>query len=99
MPGMLREHDLIQKAARGQGNVAFHMNKALNGIGISVFQHNAGHPGYISKVQDRLTELWNLNGGASMRNQTAIQLVEGLIQNIRTAIQNSPATKFGNLIF
>jgi A nuclease family of the HNH/ENDO VII superfamily with conserved AHH len=97
IPWIQRNHDLVQKAALSDN--AFHMNEALNGIPLSEFQHNYGHPGYLTKVETKLDLLWINNGQNTMSTAQARSLVEGLINDIRTAIINNPNTKLDDLIF
>lgn len=97
LPWALREHDLIQKAAKG--GTPFHMNEVLNGLPITVFQHNSGHPGYISKVSAKLDELWLQFGSDAMSPETARSVLESLIGQLKSLIQNNSTVKLDELIF
>jgi A nuclease family of the HNH/ENDO VII superfamily with conserved AHH len=97
IPWIRRDHDLVQRAALSDN--AFHMNEALNGIPLSEYQHNFGHPGYLNKVKTKLDLLWNTYGQNSISPAQARSLVDGLINDIRTAIVNNPNTKLDDLIF
>lgn len=90
--------DLVQKAAVGN-TTSFHMNEALNGIALTSIQHSGSHNLYNQRVLDKLADLWQTNGGASMTPATARALIDDLITDIRTAIINNPNTPINNIIF
>lgn len=86
-------HPVIQKAAQSQQ--AFHMNEALNGIPLSNTLHNGSHSNYDNLVLVRLNAIMQSNPTPDQ----AYAAVMELIDDIRSAIQNSPGVHINQIDF
>jgi A nuclease family of the HNH/ENDO VII superfamily with conserved AHH len=86
--------DIVQKAAGGD----FHLNEILNGIPLTIIQHNGGHFLYNQKIGTKLQELWVAGGQSAMSVQTAQNLVRNLANDIKIWITNHPNETINNII-
>ncbi|HFA50979.1 MAG TPA: hypothetical protein ENJ95_18365 [Bacteroidetes bacterium] len=96
--GATPPHLVLQQAAKGFGNDAWHPNELANGINLSTARHNGSHTNYNNRVFAELeTILANYNGNISPED--AMTEVRILMDRIRTAINNNPNTHINDLIF
>ena len=74
------------------------MNEALNGIPLDNSVHLGSHGNYDIKIQQKLTDLINEHGSDITPGQAYDGLMD-IINGVRTAIQNNPATHVNDLVF
>jgi hypothetical protein len=95
IPLNLQTNAIVQKAFKSAD--AFHLNEALNEIPLSNLVHNGSHFNYDSKIFQKLEDFRIANPNASPK-QCYDEVVD-IINDIRTAIQNSPNTPINQLNF
>ncbi|MFT5251271.1 MAG: hypothetical protein ACI87N_000246, partial [Flavobacteriales bacterium] len=95
IPLNLQTNTIVQKAFKSAD--AFHLNEALNGIPLSKLVHNGSHSNYDGKIFQKLEDFRIANPNASPK-QCYDEVVD-IINDIRTAIQNSPNTPINQLNF
>ncbi|MBN8652260.1 MAG: AHH domain-containing protein [Cytophagales bacterium] len=88
-------HLVVQKAA-SSGN-AFHLNEALNGIPLSTAVHNGSHGNYDNLIFQKL-EAFRISNPRATPDQCYNKVLE-IIQQVKTAINNSPNTPLNQLSF
>ncbi|WP_445457854.1 AHH domain-containing protein [Flavobacterium sp. HNIBRBA15423] len=95
IPLGIQTHEVVQKAAKSGS--AFHMNEALNGIGLSTLVHSGSHGAYDAKILQKFNDFLLANPNATP-NQCYAKANQ-VIQEIRTAIANNPNTPINQLNF
>ena len=93
IPWAKGSHEAVQQAAKA-GN-AFHMNEALNGIAVAAWRNQPNHNLYNQRVAEKLNEILS----SSSNVDEAYEMVNGLVETIRTVIVNNPNTHLNDLIF
>ncbi len=91
-------HPVIQSAAKGFGNSAWHPNELANGINLPLARHNGNHNLYNARVKARLDQI-NSEHGNNISAQDAITELDLLMDEIRTLMNNNPNTHINDLIF
>jgi hypothetical protein len=104
IPWELRNHPVIQAAAKAGSNAAFHMNELLNGIslptaaGAGLPKHLGSHPQYSERVAQSLQNILDEVGGAgNITPQIAISKLTSLIHDIDSRIRNSGAASINDV--
>jgi hypothetical protein len=96
IPWEFTNNTVVQKAAE----YGFHMNEALNGIGLAKNIHVEGivHSHYNTKVAQELQEIINRRG-MNLSPEVAESELIGLISKIRTWINANPGVNLNNITF
>ncbi len=96
IPWEFTTNTVVQKAA----DYGFHMNEALNGIGLAKSVHIEGivHTHYNTKVAQELQEIITRRG-MNMSPDVAESELIGLISKIRTWINANPGVNLNNITF
>jgi hypothetical protein len=95
IPLNLQTNAIVQKAFKSAD--AFHLNEALNGIPLSTAVHNGSHANYDNIIFQKLKAFADSNPNATPKQ--CYDKVVDIINEIRTAIQNSPNTPINQLNF
>lgn len=90
-----QSHAVVQKAAQSKN--AFHMNEAQNGIPLENAVHFGSHADYDKIIQRKLDTFMQSNPNATP--EECYKKIMEIIQEVRTAITNSPNTPINNLKF
>ena len=93
IPLSSQTHPMLQKAAWA----GFDMNVAGNGIALSSAVHTGGHASYITKLETKMTEVYNLN--PNMSTQDAKNALESIINQVRNWVSSNPGVNIDNIIF
>ena len=92
IPLNLQSHPAIQKAAKSSN--PFHLNEAINGLPLGNTVHNGSHFNYDLLIKGRLDDI-NLNQPLN----DIFDEVANIIQNVKSAVNNSPTTHINLLNF
>lgn len=95
IPLNLQTNAIVQKAFKSPD--AFHLNEALNGIPLSTAVHNGSHFNYDGKIFHKL-EVFRIANPNATPTECYNEVVD-IINDIRTAIRNSPNTPINQLNF
>jgi len=95
IPWEFSRQGIIQKA----GGADFNMNEVLNGIPVSVIQHNSGgHSIYNEKIRLKLVDLTNRANAQNWNSNQCASAVRNLANDLSSWITTHPNESINNII-